>query len=33
MKCAERWGAVGREARIVLPPGEGQDFNDWLEGA
>jgi putative DNA primase/helicase len=27
--CAARWTAAGREARVLLPPTEGQDFNDW----
>jgi Uncharacterized protein conserved in bacteria len=28
-KCAVRWHGAGCEARIVLPPTEGDDVNDW----
>ena len=27
--CADRWATAGREARVLFPPTEGTDFNDW----
>lgn len=29
--CADRWTAAGREARVLFPPTEGTDFNDWAQ--
>lgn len=29
-KCARRWSDAGREARVIVPPVEGDDCNDWL---
>lgn len=27
--CAARWSDAGKEARVILPPAEGMDANDW----
>jgi len=31
--CADRWRDAGREARIITPPREGDDWNDFLRRA